>query len=171
MIVTIDYNKPTVLRYICGYQGEHNATTLEVEAPRAMTERTDINNYRLIFNHADFEEPIVSAPYAFGAPISYTIPSNLTQKDRLTLELWAEDGNGALLCKTFKVYLLFAPATMDVLGDIPEDNPEGILAEIGANTLARHSHANKAQLDKISENGSGADSDSRLSLQLVTIAG
>lgn len=156
MNVVIDLGSRAHLRYFCGYLGENNATTLEIIPPRAMTERSDINNYRLIFSNADWEQPILSSPYAPADDITYTIGTNLTAKDRVNLELWGEDGEGNLLCKSQTVYLLFAQATLNAIGDIPEDNPQGILAEIGANTLARHIHTNKPQLDKIGENGSGA---------------
>lgn len=131
-------------RYDCeaGIIGEHYATELIVTPPAIMpTEAV----YRLCFEPGGLSEIILQTT---DGAFSYPLPSAVTATPYCCVTLIGYVGSEQIY-KSRMVRLHFSQ-TADGDADIDSQQP-GIIAEVNRNTAARHSHSNKAILDKFGE--------------------
>lgn len=131
-------------RYDCeaGIIGEHYATELIVTPPAIMpTEAV----YRLCFEPGGLSEIILQTT---DGAFSYPLPSAVTATPCCCVTLIGYVGSEQIY-KSRMVRLHFSQ-TADGDADIDSQQP-GIIAEVNRNTAARHSHENKAVLDKFAE--------------------
>ena len=131
-------------RYDCeaGIIGEHYATELIVTPPAIMpTEAV----YRLCFEPGGLSEIILQTT---DGAFSYPLPSAVTATPYCCVTLIGYVGSEQIY-KSRMVRLHFSQ-TADGDADIDPQQP-GIIAEVNRNTAARHSHDNKAVLDKFAE--------------------
>ena len=135
---------------LCGYIGEHNATELLIIPPPEMTENAAVTAYVAVFTTGG--KRIVSRTYGNSEEICVPIWQQLTQNPVLNVQLEAYDGDGELVAKSPMVYLALLPAARGAETET-DYGSDGIAAEIAENTKSRHSHDNKAVLDKLGTNG------------------
>lgn len=131
-------------RYDCeaGIIGEHYATELIVTPPAIMpTEAV----YRLCFEPGGLSEIILQTT---DGAFSYPLPSAVTATPCCCVTLIGYVGSEQIY-KSRMVRLHFSQ-TADGDSSIDLQQP-GIVDEVNRNTAARHSHSNKAVLDKFSE--------------------
>ena len=131
-------------RYDCeaGIIGEHYATELIVTPPAIMpTEAV----YRLCFEPGGLSEIISQTT---DGAFSYPLPSAVTATPYCCVTLIGYVGSEQIY-KSRMVRLHFSQ-TADGDNSIDPQQP-GIVDEVNQNTAARHSHANKAVLDLLSE--------------------
>lgn len=131
-------------RYDCeaGIIGEHYATELIVTPPAIMpTEAV----YRLCFEPGGLSEIILQTT---DGAFSYPLPSAVTATPYCCVTLIGYVGSEQIY-KSRMVRLHFSQ-TADGDNSIDPQQP-GIVDEVNQNTAARHSHANKAVLDLLSE--------------------
>jgi len=131
-------------RYDCeaGIVGEHNATELIITPPAIMPDEAV---YRLCFEPGGVSEII---PKMSDGTLAYPLPAAVTATAFCCMTLIGYIGNEQVY-KSRMVQLHFCRAA-DGDNDIDPQQP-GIVAEVNHNTAARHSHANKAVLDKFAE--------------------
>lgn len=134
-------------RYDCeaGIIGEHYATELIVTPPAIMPSEAV---YRLCFEPGGLSEIILQTT---DGTFSYPLPSAVTATS-CCVTLIGYVGSEQIY-KSRMVRLHFSQAA-DGDADIDPRQP-GIIAEVNRNTAARHSHANKAVLDLLSESDDG----------------
>lgn len=145
-------------RYDCeaGIIGEHYATELIVTPPAIMpTEAV----YRLCFEPGGLSEIILQTT---DGAFSYPLPSAVTATPYCCVTLIGYVGSEQIY-KSRMVRLHFSQ-TADGDADIDPQQP-GIIAEVNRNTAARHSHANKSVLDRLS------DADGKLQFDGKEISG
>lgn len=149
--ITIDFTaqQPINCR-MCGYIGEHNATELLIIPPAEMAENAAVTAYVAVF--ATGGKRIVSRTYGNSEEICVPIWQQLTQNPVLNVQLEAYDGDGELVAKSPMVYLALLPAARGAETET-DYGSDGIAAEIAENTKSRHSHDNKAVLDKLGSDG------------------
>lgn len=131
-------------RYDCeaGIIGEHYATELIVTPPAIMpTEAV----YRLCFEPGGLSEIILQTT---DGAFSYPLPSAVTATPYCCVTLIGYVGSEQIY-KSRMVRLHFSQ-TADGDSSIDLQQP-GIVDEVNRNTAARHSHENKAVLDKFAE--------------------
>lgn len=135
-------------RYDCeaGIIGEHYATELIVTPPVIMPSEAV---YRLCFEPGGLSEIILQTT---DGTFSYPLPSAVTATPYCCVTLIGYVGSEQIY-KSRMVRLHFSQ-TADGDADIDPQQP-GIIAEVNRNTAARHSHANKAVLDLLSESDDG----------------
>ena len=149
--ITIDFTaqQPINCR-MCGYIGEHNATELLIIPPAEMAENAAVTAYAAVFTTGG--KRIVSRTYGNSEEICVPIWQQLTQNPVLNVQLEAYDGDGELVAKSPMVYLALLPAARGAETEA-DYGSNGIAAEIAENTKLRHSHDNKAVLDKLGTDG------------------
>lgn len=131
-------------RYDCeaGIIGEHYATELIVTPPAIMpTEAV----YRLCFEPGGLSEIILQTT---DGAFSYPLPSAVTATPHCCVTLIGYVGSEQIY-KSRMVRLHFSQ-TADGDNSIDLQQP-GIVDEVNRNTAARHTHSNKAVLDKFAE--------------------
>ena len=131
-------------RYDCeaGIVGEHNATELIITPPAIMPDEAV---YRLCFEPGGVSEIISKR---LDGTLAYPLPAAVTATAFCCMTLIGYIGNEQVY-KSRMVQLHFCRAA-DGDTDIDPQQP-GIVAEVNRNTAARHTHENKAVLDKFSE--------------------
>ena len=131
-------------RYDCeaGIVGEHNATELIITPPAIMPDEAV---YRLCFEPGGVSEIISKR---LDGTLTYPLPAAVTATAFCCMTLIGYIGNEQVY-KSRMVQLHFCRAA-DGDADIDPQQP-GIVAEVNHNTAARHSHENKAVLDKFAE--------------------
>lgn len=155
--VTIDFTAENpVGQRVGGYLGEHNATELLIIPPPEMTENAAVTAYVAVFTTGG--KRIVSRTYGNSEEICVPIWQQLTQNPVLNVQLEAYDGDGELVAKSPMVYLALLPAARGAETET-DYGSNGIAAEIAENTKSRHSHDNKAVLDKLGSDGNSLTYD------------
>ena len=149
--ITIDFTaqQPVNCR-MCGYIGEHNATELAIIPPVEMAENAAVTAYAAVFTTNGKRIP--SRTYLKSEELSIALWQQLTQSPVLNVQLEAYDGDGELVAKSPMVYLALLPAARGAETET-DYGSDGIAAEIAENTKSRHSHDNKAVLDKLGSDG------------------
>lgn len=149
--ITIDFTtqQPINCR-MCGYIGEHNATELLIIPPVEMAENAAVTVYAAVFTTNGKRIP--SRTYLKNEELSIALWQQLTQNPVLNVQLEAYDGDGELVAKSPMVYLALLPAARGAETET-DYGSDGIAAEIAENTKSRHSHDNKAVLDKLGSDG------------------
>ena len=144
--ITVDYARPR--GYDVGYRAENNFTELSLLVP---AELEGADSYRVYFESTVGE---------------YLQTEVLTPTDgyvtvKITSDVVPEPGNMAAQLVAFRAGEIVGYAPM-ITGTAKVSIPDGterlshsLAAEIALNTAARHSHANKAVLDKFAEGGDG----------------
>lgn len=135
---------------MCGYIGEHNATELLIIPPAEMAENAAVTVYAAVFTTNGKRIP--SRTYLKSEELSIALWQQLTQSPVLNVQLEAYDGDGELVAKSPMVYLALLPAARGAETEA-DYGSNGIAAEIAENTKLRHSHDNKAVLDKLGTDG------------------
>ena len=149
--ITINFTAQQPVNYrMCGYIGEHNATELLIIPPAEMAENAAVTAYVAVFTTGG--KRIVSRTYGNSEEICVPIWQQLTQNPVLNVQLEAYDGDGELVAKSPMVYLALLPAARGAETET-DYGSDGIAAEIAENTKSRHSHDNKAVLDKLGSDG------------------
>ena len=144
--ITVDYARPR--GYDVGYRAENNFTLLALPIP---AELEGADSYRVYF------ESTVG---------DYLRTETLTPVDgyvtvKITSDIVPEPGNMAAQLVAFRAGEIVGKAPM-ITGSAKVSIPDGterlspsLAAEIALNTAARHSHDNKAVLDKFAESKDG----------------
>lgn len=155
--ITIDFTaqQPINCR-MCGYIGEHNATELLIIPPVEMAENAAVTVYAAVFTTNGKRIP--SRTYLKNEELSIALWQQLTQNPVLNVQLEAYDGDGELVAKSPMVYLALLPAARGAETET-DYGSNGIAAEIAENTKSRHSHDNKAVLDKLGSDGNSLTYD------------
>lgn len=155
--ITIDFTaqQPINCR-MCGYIGEHNATELLIIPPVEMAENAAVTVYAAVFTTNGKRIP--SRTYLKSEELSIALWQQLTQSPVLNVQLEAYDGDGELVAKSPMVYLALLPAARGAETEA-DYGSDGIAAEIAENTRLRHSHDNKAVLDKLGSDGNSLTYD------------
>lgn len=132
-------------RYDCeaGIIGEHYATELIVTPPAIMPSEAV---YRLCFEPGGLSEIILQTT---DGTLPYPLPSAVTATPYCCVTLIGYVGSEQIY-KSRMVRLHFSQ-TADGDSSIIDPRQPGIVDEVNQNTAARHSHANKAVLDLLSE--------------------
>ena len=144
--ITVDYARPR--GYDVGYRAENNFTELSLPVP---AELENADSYRVYFESTVGE---------------YLQTELLTPTDgyvtvKITSDIVPEPGNMAAQLVAFRAGEIVGYAPM-ITGSAKVSIPDGterlshsLAAEIALNTAARHSHDNKAVLDKFAESKDG----------------
>lgn len=144
--ITVDYARPR--GYDVGYRAENNFTELSLPVP---AELEGADSYRVYFESTVGE---------------YLQTELLTPADghitvKITSDIVPEPGNMAAQLVAFRAGEIVGYAPM-ITGTAKVSIPDGterlshsLAAEIALNTAARHSHENKAVLDKFAESKDG----------------
>lgn len=145
-------------RYDCeaGIIGEHYATELIVTPPVIMPSEAV---YRLCFEPGGLSEIILQTT---GGTFSYPLPSAVTATPYCCVTLIGYVGSEQIY-KSRMVRLHFSQAA-DGDSSIDPQQP-GIVDEVNQNSAARHTHANKSVLDRLS------DADGKLQFDGKEISG
>lgn len=155
--VTIDFTAENpVGQRVGGYIGEHNATELLIIPPAEMAENAAVTVYAAVFTTNGKRIP--SRTYLKSEELSIALWQQLTQSPVLNVQLEAYDGDGELVAKSPMVYLALLPAARGAETET-DYGSNGIAAEIAENTKSRHSHDNKAVLDKLGSDGNSLTYD------------
>lgn len=155
-----------------GYVGEHNATQLEITPPKEMTDCADIATYRIAFELTNCRA-VHSDAIPKAASIAMLLPSQITSSKVIAVQLEGYSSDNNLVAKSAKVVKIkFHPSVCGVETGA-NNEPFGIVADVTANTKARHTHKNADVLDGLSDGGgtlqyngkpiSGVTTDSALS--------
>ena len=154
-IRTIDYDNSTPIDDVFfGYMGEHNETALRIVPPESMLDNTAIVSFvialssggRVYHSAATTREAAIETGY-----VETLLFKDVTGYEELEIQLEAYDNNRSLLAKTEVVY---GYIEVSVDGeDAIADEDAGIIADIAANSAARHTHTNKEVLDRITDLG------------------
>ena len=164
----INYVENTVEEPL-GYIGEHNETQLLITPPTELAEDTDIVSYSLAFgvNGKTYHSATVVKAETFTVDLWQEI----TQSAIAYMQIEGYDANGDILAKSKVLSGKFLPSVKGT--EETADFTPPIIAEIAANTAARHTHSNKAVLDELGEDengdltykGDGLATDSELALK------
>ena len=150
--VRIDFTKNEYLpdgRDI-GRIGEHNATNLVITPPQEMTDCAGIQSLIAVF--AGNGKLFRTEQYPKEAQITVPLCSPLTQSHSLSFQLEGYGSDGNLIVKSPLITgLRLLPSADGDEADF-ESSDSGLIAEISANTLARHTHENADVLGKFGEN-------------------
>lgn len=149
--IRIDFTAENMLPDGCdiGLIGEHNATDLIITPPSEMAECEEITSYTAAF--ATEGRIIRSDIYEKAETITVPLCSQLTQDHTLGIQLEGYDGKGELVVKSKLITgLRLLPSAG---GDEAEfvSGANGVISQIDANTLARHTHNNASVLDLLGE--------------------
>jgi len=145
--ITIDFTAQAVVSdYALGRIGEHNATQLTITPPDALTLEPRTATYRVQFRTGS--EVVTSESFT---TVPFTIPlwHQLTEHSRLSLQIIAYDADGEYIGKSEKLSGFYFDASVGGTPADTDSDAHSLEAEVGANTAARHTHANKDTLDDI----------------------
>ena len=142
----INYVENTVEEPL-GYIGEHNETQLLITPPTELAEDTDIVSYSLAFgvNGKTYHSATVVKAETFTVDLWQEI----TQSAIAYMQIEGYDANGDILAKSKVLSGKFLPSVKGA--EETADFTPPIIAEIAANTAARHTHSNKSVLDEIGD--------------------
>ncbi|MBO7712412.1 MAG: hypothetical protein J6S85_02515 [Methanobrevibacter sp.] len=143
--IQIDFTQAKTSVGKIGYVGEHNQTEIVVTPPVDLSGDENVTAYRIAFGTGG--NKIYSETYPKADTISCLLWQQLTGDNTLEIQLEGYDDNGDLIAKSALVYGFFSHSVGGT--DETADFTEPLIDEITANTLARHTHANKAVLDEI----------------------
>ena len=153
--VLIDFTAdvPIAPGTVLGRQGENNATALLIKIPAEMLNNEAVE---LISLAAQIGAGYVarSELIAKAETITVKLDSRMTTVNSLSIQLEGYDSTKSLLVKSAKIdNLIFEKS---VTGETPElEGNAGVIADIAANTSARHTHENAETLNKLGDsNGS-----------------
>ena len=143
--IQIDFTQAKTSVGKIGYVGEHNQTEIVVTPPVDLSGDENVISYRIAFGVG--ENKVYSETYPKADTISCLLWQQVTAENTLGIQLEAYDNDGDLIAKSAVVYGFLSPSVDG--NDETADFTDPIIADITANTLARHTHTNKAILDSI----------------------
>lgn len=152
-IIDFTADVPIVPGTVIGRQGENNATSLNIKIPDEMLNNEAVE---LISLAAQIGAGYVarSELIAKAETVTVKLDSRMTAVNSLSIQLEGYDSAKSLLVKSAKIdNLIFEKS---VTGETPElEGNAGVVANIAANTAARHTHENAETLNKLGDsNGS-----------------
>ncbi len=149
-IKTINFAEGTIDNPL-GYVGEHNATTLVITPSAELANNESIVTYSVAFgvNGKIYHSENVAKAETFTC----LMWQEVTASHAVTIQVEGVDADGEILAKT-ETLLGKLCTSVEGTDETSEFTPP-IIAEIAANTAARHTHANKAVLDGFAENALG----------------
>lgn len=152
-IIDFTADVPIVPGTVIGRQGENNATALLIKIPAEMLNNEAVE---LISLAAQIGAGYVarSELIAKAETVTVKLDSRMTAVNSLSIQLEGYDSTKSLLVKSAKIdNLIFEKS---VTGETPElEGNAGVVADIAANTAARHTHENAVTLNKLGDsNGS-----------------
>lgn len=152
-IIDFTADVPIVPGTVIGRQGENNATSLKIKIPDEMLNNEAVE---LISLAAQIGAGYVarSELIAKAETVTVKLDSRMTAVNSLSIQLEGYDSTKSLLVKSAKIdNLIFEKS---VTGETPElEDNAGVIADIAANTSARHTHENAETLNKLGDsNGS-----------------
>ena len=152
-IVDFTADVPIAPGTVIGKQGENNATALKIKIPDEMLNNEAVE---LISLAAQIGAGYVarSELMAKAETVTVKLDSRMTAVNSLSIQLEGYDSAKSLLVKSAKIdNLIFEKS---VTGETPElEDNAGVIADIAANTAARHTHENAETLNKLGDsNGS-----------------
>lgn len=138
-----------------GYIGEHNATILEITPPDYMLSDGVSLFCLAVETGREFIKVVVrSAMVPKADKINIPLWRQATGSQKAKLQIEAYDDGGNLVIKSPVAEVEFLPSVNGVQ-NVSETNNTNIIADIAANTSARHTHANIETLNKLGDsNGS-----------------
>lgn len=152
-IIDFTADVPIVPGTVIGRQGENNATALKIKIPDEILNNEAVE---LISLAAQIGAGYVarSELIAKAETVTVKLDSRMTAVNSLSIQLEGYDSTKSLLVKSAKIdNLIFEKS---VTGETPElEGNAGVVADIAANTAARHTHDNAETLNKLGDsNGS-----------------
>lgn len=152
-IIDFTADVPIVPGTVIGRQGENNATALKIKIPDEILNNEAVE---LISLAAQIGAGYVarSELIAKAETVTVKLDSRMTAVNSLSIQLEGYDSTKSLLVKSAKIdNLIFEKS---VTGETPElEGNAGVVADIAANTAARHTHENAETLNKLGDsNGS-----------------
>lgn len=152
-IIDFTADVPIVPGTVIGRQGENNATALKIKIPDEMLNNEAVE---LISLAAQIGAGYVarSELIAKAETVTVKLDSRMTAVNSLSIQLEGYDSTKSLLVKSTKIDNLILEKS--VTGETPElEGNAGVIADIAANTSARHTHENAETLNKLGDsNGS-----------------
>ena len=138
-----------------GYIGEHNATILEITPPDYMLSDGVSLFCLAVETGREFIKVVVrSAMVPKASKINIPLWQQATGSQKAKLQLEAYDDGGNLIIKSPVAEVEFLPSVNGVQ-NVSDTNNASIVADIAANTAARHTHENAETLNKLGDsNGS-----------------
>lgn len=131
--------------------GEHNATELEIKPPVEMSECDKIISYKIAFELSN-NVIVRSEPMKKASILSFALPVKITSSPEISVQLEGYSESGDLVVKSRKLTKLkFEDSVRGVDNDQIPLSQNSTLAEVAANTLARHTHSNQSTLDSLYE--------------------
>lgn len=136
----------TASAYNCGKAGEHNAESLVITVPEGM--RNEGSSYRIAFWGVAKNLPVRTDDLTMDSEnkITYSIPQSITSLQEAEMTL--EEYNGIELLRKSKMVLIKFDVSVPDGEDGVSDTPP-VIAQINANTEARHTHFNESDLNKV----------------------
>ena len=152
-IIDFTADVPIVPGTVIGRQGENNATALKIKIPDEILNNEAVELISLAAQigagHVARSELIAKAE-----TVTVKLDSRMTAVNSLSVQLEGYDTAKSLLVKSAKLDNLIFDKS--VTGEAPEiESNAGVIADIAANTSARHTHENAETLNKFGDsNGS-----------------
>lgn len=158
-IIDFTADVPIVPGTVIGRQGENNATALKIKIPDEMLNNEAVE---LISLAAQIGAGYVarSELIAKAETVTVKLDSRMTAVNSLSIQLEGYDSTKSLLVKSAKIdNLIFEKS---VTGETHElEGNAGVIADIAANTSARHTHENAETLNKLGDNNGNLTYDGK----------
>ena len=159
-IIDFTADVPIVPGTVIGRQGENNATALKIKIPDEMLNNEAVE---LISLAAQIGAGYVarSELIAKAETVTVKLDSRMTAVNSLSIQLEGYDSTKSLLVKSAKIdNLIFEKS---VTGETPElEDNAGVVADIAANTAARHTHDNAETLNKLGDSNGNLTYDGKV---------
>ena len=147
--IQINFQTKTPSSYDLGYIGEHNATEITFIPSDELKNDPRTAAYYLAFDTGGHIIP--SEVKRINEPFSVTLQQQLTKNHCMSIQLIAVDTEENFIGKTEFLRGFHFKASAKEFNTEPIEDDDVLLAEIHANTAARHTHSNKALLDTYSQ--------------------
>lgn len=158
-IIDFTADVPIMPGTVIGRQGENNATALKIKIPDEMLNNEAVE---LISLAAQIGAGYVarSELIAKAETVTVKLDSRMTAVNSLSIQLEGYDSTKSLLVKSAKIdNLIFEKS---VAGETPElEGNAGVVADIAANTAARHTHENAETLNKLGDSNGNLTYDGK----------
>lgn len=144
-----------------GYIGEHNATILEITPPDYMLSDGVSLFCLAVETGREFIKVVVrSAMVPKADKINIPLWRQATGSPKAKLQLEAYDDGGNLVIKSPVAEVEFLPSVNGVQ-NVSDTNNTSIVANIAANTSARHTHENAKTLNKLGDSNGNLTYDGK----------
>lgn len=140
---------------VLGYRGEHNATQLVITPPQEMSDNESIISYRIAFGLTNCRA-VHSEPIEKTETVSMLLFSQITSSEIISVQLEGYSDDNSLIAKSETVKKLKFSESVCGVETSADGSAHGIVAEVNANSRARHTHPNSDVINNLGENESGA---------------